>query len=291
MIGVVVLSKLGVGQFDEDDVRLLEVLAGHASVALENARLYEAQRREAEGAKESAEIANALLQLSRQLAAAEDLDSVLERLVAQTTKILGSSRTSFWLQEPRAATSRREPSGATTARQGADRAAPDFGRRRRWLRPARERPSRSAQTRPPASPARTPSPGRALRRRADPARRRPQGIPGRGREGRAEAAVSERTMRLLDGIAHQAKLAIANAMNYESLEQTFLSTVEALANALEARDEYTSSHTRAITDMALRGARSSGSTRPALKRLELGALFHDIGKIGIPSEILLKPGR
>jgi hypothetical protein len=44
--GVVVISKLGVAQFDEDDVRLLEVLAGHASVALENARLYEAERKE-----------------------------------------------------------------------------------------------------------------------------------------------------------------------------------------------------------------------------------------------------
>ena len=53
VIGVIVVSKLGLDQFDEDDVRLLEVLAGHASVALENARLYEAQRargREREGA-------------------------------------------------------------------------------------------------------------------------------------------------------------------------------------------------------------------------------------------------
>ncbi|MGH3132848.1 MAG: diguanylate cyclase, partial [Gaiellaceae bacterium] len=50
VIGVVVISKLGLDQFDADDLRLLEVLAGHASVALENARLYEAQRREAESA-------------------------------------------------------------------------------------------------------------------------------------------------------------------------------------------------------------------------------------------------
>ena len=57
--GVIVISKLGLDQFDEDDVRLLEVLAGQASVALENARLYEQQRREAEAAKEAAEIANA----------------------------------------------------------------------------------------------------------------------------------------------------------------------------------------------------------------------------------------
>ena len=68
----------------------------------------------------------------------------------------------------------------------------------------------------------------------------------------APEEIGEQRMRLLAGIAHQAKLAIANAGNFESLETTFLSTVEALANALEANDEYTSSHARWITDMALR---------------------------------------
>ena len=58
VVGVVVISKLGLDQFDADDLRLLEVLAGHASVALVNAQLYEAQRREAESAK-------ALLELAR----------------------------------------------------------------------------------------------------------------------------------------------------------------------------------------------------------------------------------
>jgi diguanylate cyclase (GGDEF)-like protein len=46
--GVIVVSKLGVGQLDEHDVRLLEVLTGHAAVVLENARLYESVRGEAE---------------------------------------------------------------------------------------------------------------------------------------------------------------------------------------------------------------------------------------------------
>jgi HD-GYP domain-containing protein (c-di-GMP phosphodiesterase class II) len=101
---------------------------------------------------------------------------------------------------------------------------------------------------------------------------------------------TERKMQLLAGVAHQAKLAITNAMSFESLEQTFLSTVEALANALEANDEYTSSHARAITDMALEVGTQLGLDPKSLKRLELGALFHDIGKIGIPSEVLLKPG-
>ena len=61
----------------------------------------------------------------------------------------------------------------------------------------------------------------------------------------------DRELELLGGLAHQAKLAIANASSFEGLERTFLSTVEALANALEARDEYTSSHARWITDTAL----------------------------------------
>ena len=94
----------------------------------------------------------------------------------------------------------------------------------------------------------------------------------------------ERELRLLGGLAHQAKLAIANASNYEGLERTFVSTVEALANALEANDEYTSTHARWITDLALRVGRELGLDERALKRLELGALLHDIGKIGIPSD-------
>ncbi|HEX7581930.1 MAG TPA: HD-GYP domain-containing protein, partial [Gaiellaceae bacterium] len=93
------------------------------------------------------------------------------------------------------------------------------------------------------------------------------------------------------GLAHQAKLAIANANNFEGLEQTFVSTVEALANALEANDEYTSRHARWITDLSLRVGRELGLDDHALKRLELAALLHDIGKIGIPSDVLSKAGR
>jgi HD-GYP domain-containing protein (c-di-GMP phosphodiesterase class II) len=101
----------------------------------------------------------------------------------------------------------------------------------------------------------------------------------------------ERRLALLRGAAHQARLALANANSFENLEGTFISTVEALANALEANDEYTSSHARSITDMALKVGRSLNLASNELKRLELGALFHDIGKIGIPSEILAKPGK
>jgi HD-GYP domain-containing protein (c-di-GMP phosphodiesterase class II) len=115
------------------------------------------------------------------------------------------------------------------------------------------------------------------------------------RVGALSATIGERTLddrqlALLAGLAHQAKLAIESAEHYESLERTFVSTVAALANALEANDEYTSSHARWITDMSLLVGRELRLDRDALKRLEFGALFHDIGKIGIPSEILQKAG-
>jgi HD-GYP domain-containing protein (c-di-GMP phosphodiesterase class II) len=106
----------------------------------------------------------------------------------------------------------------------------------------------------------------------------------------SDAEFTERQLRLLAGVAHQSKLALANAGNFDNLERTFLETVEALANALEANDEYTSSHARWITDLALKVGEELGLEGSSLKRLELGALFHDIGKIGIPETILAKPG-
>ena len=89
--GVIVISKLGLDQFDADDLRLLEVLSGHASVALENARLYEAQRREAESAK--------ALEFSRELAEATTIADVAQRATAGAAGILESASISVWLQD------------------------------------------------------------------------------------------------------------------------------------------------------------------------------------------------
>jgi diguanylate cyclase (GGDEF)-like protein len=278
VIGVLVIAKLGLNQFDADDLRLLEVLAGQASVALENARLYEAEQREAESAK-------ALLELSRELATAEGLEAVLDRVVASTAEILGADRTSLWLQDPR------------TGKLVAD-ATWGGGDRPRVLRPkyARKLAARVVSQPDPfvLGPAEL---ERMTGTRADEHYLVAPFLVRGERAGCLAASLppgateaSERKQRLLAGIAYQAKLAIANAANFESLQQTFFSTVEALANALEANDEYTSSHARTITDTALKVGEALGLEGEALKRLELGALFHDIGKIGIPSEILSKPG-
>jgi diguanylate cyclase (GGDEF)-like protein len=263
VVGVIVISKLGLNQFDEDDVRLIEVLAGHAAVALENAGLYEAARREAERA-------TALLEFSRQLSSAEGMDAVVDRIVELSARTLGSPRASLWYQD---------------AVGGEVRVRATFG----YSELDQERVER--MTFPHELSDREPFVVAGEFEAAI----APLTLDG-GRVGciavapPASGGFNERQLRLLVGIAHQSKLALTNAGNFDTLERTFLETVEALANALEANDEYTSSHARWITDLSLKVGAELGLEGPSLKRLELGALFHDIGKIGIPETILSKPG-
>jgi len=268
VVGVIVISKLGLNQFDEDDKRLLEVLAGHAAVALENASLYEAARREAERA-------TALLDFSRQLSSAEGMDAVVDRIVELSAAAFGSPRASLWWQDA---------AGADVLLQ-ATHGYPELDRERlaRMVFPHELAAERLTSKEP------------FVVANEFPAAVAPMRLDG-GRLGCIAIALpdgaefGERQLRLLAGIAHQAKLALTNAGSFNTLERTFLETVEALANALEANDEYTSSHARWITDLALKVGQELGLEGASLKRLELGALFHDIGKIGIPETILSKPG-
>jgi diguanylate cyclase (GGDEF)-like protein len=282
VIGVIVISKLGLNQFDEDDVRLLEVLAGHAAVALENASLYEAARREAERA-------TALLEFSRQLSSAEGMDAVVDRIVELSARTLGSRRASVWLQEV--------PGDQIRLRASHGYSEVEHQRLMRMQFPSALAEEHLSGTEPyVVSEEQCAEIGKVNDIGIDrPFAIAPLTLDG-GRYGciavvpPKDAELTERQLRLLAGMAHQAKLALTNAGNFDNLERTFLETVEALANALEANDEYTSSHARWITDLALKVGEELGLGGASLKRLELGALFHDIGKIGIPETILSKPG-
>jgi HD-GYP domain-containing protein (c-di-GMP phosphodiesterase class II)/putative methionine-R-sulfoxide reductase with GAF domain len=284
VVGVLVLSKLGLDQFDEDDLRFLEVLAGHASVALVNARLYEAQRREAHGAK-------ALLEFSRELSATTQLDAVAERVVRGAARILEVEVASLWL-----------PLADGTGMECLS-IWPDDGDAGQTRPGDRLTVPRSARL--PLAQHSEPFVIRAEEFLGDLGPDFTQTLaesyavaPIALETGFASLALAlgpgeildARRLDLLAGIGAQAKLALTNAMSFESLERTFLSTVEALANALEAKDEYTSSHARWIRDTAVRVGEALGLDSDTLKRVELGALFHDIGKIGIPASILTKPG-
>ncbi|MDH4223728.1 MAG: response regulator [candidate division Zixibacteria bacterium] len=91
-------------------------------------------------------------------------------------------------------------------------------------------------------------------------------------------------------IASKAASAIENSKLYESLEQAYLDVLTALANAVEARDIYTRGHTERVWYMAEIIARELGWTRENIWEVKVGGILHDIGKIGVPDNILNKPG-
>ena len=74
------------------------------------------------------------------------------------------------------------------------------------------------------------------------------------------------------------------------LKASLLGTAEALANALEAKDNYTADHASEVADLAVAVGRELGLGEEDLEDLRYGAIFHDIGKIAIPDAILHKPG-
>jgi len=74
------------------------------------------------------------------------------------------------------------------------------------------------------------------------------------------------------------------------LEESYLSTIEALAAALDAKDRHTEAHSRETAALARAVGRRLGLDAEMLRFLEYSALLHDIGKIGIPGYILNKPG-
>jgi diguanylate cyclase (GGDEF)-like protein/putative nucleotidyltransferase with HDIG domain len=73
------------------------------------------------------------------------------------------------------------------------------------------------------------------------------------------------------------------------LEGTFMTTLAALSDALEHKDAYTAAHAREVEDLAERVGARLGLSGSELRTVRYAALLHDIGKIGIPSEILNKP--
>ncbi|MDQ3661200.1 MAG: diguanylate cyclase [Actinomycetota bacterium] len=426
VIGVVVVVQLGSDQFDHDDQRLLEILAGNAAVALENARLYEAQRREATNAKslllfaetmarttsfeaaneqtlalvrslmgatrarvrwdmdpetssdpnenrlhsdshsadrpplaeastpldpftgeqlevvplvgvpgcievslpidehavlreersvllagisyqvslaiqrigaskaqhESTEVATSLLNFARALDTAGGMEVIQPRIVEMIGRFLGGQAVALWGQDPHSGSFKAHAVRSLDGdwREGSpELELPE----KEGLRFSVFRYPRALEDESEIAPLRAamrlePEAGVCVAS-LELSMGRP-GFVSVGGGKRKDPDFCKKSIRLLAGMVEQAKLAIKSAASFESIESTFLSTVEALAGALEAKDEYTSSHARWITDVSLAVGKRLGLRPEALKNIEFGALFHDIGKIAIPHSILLKPG-
>jgi diguanylate cyclase (GGDEF)-like protein len=280
VIGVVVLSKLGLNQFDADDVRLLESLSFHAAVAFENARLFQDER-------QSAETANALLRVSQALTQTRDPKRLMEEVVASLAGLLGGVSVSAWIREDEGGFRCTAETGHE-GEQARRLTAIEFPRElaEQYLRstngpfviPAEEVATIPERYRVWADP-------RPVL--IAPVRWEPDGVAVL--LSSADSTFSDRDFRLAQGVTDMASLAMGNAARFADLEKAYLQTIEVLANALEAKDEYTSGHAREVAEFSITVGRELGLPEDELRIVELAGIFHDIGKIGVASNIINKP--
>ncbi|MFA5567836.1 MAG: HD domain-containing phosphohydrolase [Trueperaceae bacterium] len=108
---------------------------------------------------------------------------------------------------------------------------------------------------------------------------------------------TEEWLEFLETYADQGAIAVENSQLVRSLERSnqelqraYDRTIEGWANALDLKDEETAGHSKRVTDMTVRLARRLGVGSEELVHVQRGALLHDIGKMGIPDQILLKRG-
>ncbi len=110
--------------------------------------------------------------------------------------------------------------------------------------------------------------------------------------GRAYGAPSftEEEIPPLRTLAEIGATALQRSQSLAALEEAFIQAALALAEAMDARDTYHGGHSKQLAEWAVAVAREMGLSEEEIETIRLAGLLHDIGKIGIPDEILLKPG-
>lgn len=104
-------------------------------------------------------------------------------------------------------------------------------------------------------------------------------------------------LEFLETLARQAAIAIDNVALFDQVQRSnaelilaYDATIEGWSRALDLRDKETEGHSQRVTEMTLHLARAMGMKEEELVHVRRGALLHDIGKLGVPGSILLKPG-
>jgi PAS domain S-box-containing protein/putative nucleotidyltransferase with HDIG domain len=115
---------------------------------------------------------------------------------------------------------------------------------------------------------------------------------------RSALAGDSEWLDFLDALAGQAAIAIEDSTLFENLQrsnqelfQAYDATIEGWSHALDLRDRETEGHTLRVTELTMELARQFGVSEEQLINIRWGALLHDIGKMGVPDSILLKPDK
>ena len=268
-------------EWTADDQRVLATLGNQGVVAVRNAELYEKNERsiwELRNLQEALQAATSTL----------DLNQVLQQVLAGAAKASSAQIGCLALEDEGRLVLK---GGFGTDHVTAEKLALDLGgdicrRVMETHEPVMEAMSRESSAESPLNP-------RAVLCVPITLRGKPLGVVFLANYQVGHAFTADHR-NLVTELATQAAVAIDNARLFKDREEVILASLEALANAVDARDPYTAGHSERVTQYSLmiaRQMRYSPNDQSAWVRLERGGRLHDIGKIGVPDAVLQKTGK
>lgn len=105
------------------------------------------------------------------------------------------------------------------------------------------------------------------------------------------SAISSVDLKLCDSLASSLAIFLENTMLYDDMHGMFMGTLHALTNAIDAKDSYTHGHSERVAQLSQQLAASVGMDQHEVERVYVAGLLHDVGKIGVPEQVLCKPGK
>ncbi|MBS2034378.1 GAF domain-containing protein [bacterium] len=262
-------------EFTDTDVQALTILAGHAANAIHNAQLFGQVERQLSELK-------ALQQLSESLNRTASMEQVLEELLDETLTQLQAENASVMLLEP---------DGETLTIKLA-RGLPDDVVAQTRVRLGERISGKVAAERKPIVYYQFDEADESGAALSVPLLKDDQVLGVLNvRQKKNGGDFSADELSLASRFANVAALSISKAGLHSELRLLFVHSIRALANAVDARDPYTSGHSERVTRFSVLIAERMGFQGERLEELRYASLLHDIGKIRIRDAILHKPGK
>ena len=285
VVGVLNVSdKSNDRDFTEEEMDLLQALADNAASAIRNARLYEKVQRKVEEL-------SALFKLSTAIVSSLNRKEVLQQIMDNAIKLLNASAGSLMILDPEKDEMEIEVAvglpekviAETRIRMGEGIAGKvALEKEPRLLKKGIKEQESKSEEKAVEIPSALCVP--MVFRESVIGVLNVKGKPDGSNFGKSDE-------ELLTMLASQAAIAIVNAELHKSLKNLFVNSIKALANAIEARDEYTRGHSERVTEYSVKMAERMFFPAKEIEKIRYAALLHDIGKIKVKEEILNKPGR
>ena len=292
VIGCIDIQSAQPGAFSADDERLMMIFSERAALALEHARLYTQMQRWLENL-------TALRSIDVSIAGSFDIDITMGILVDQAKKRLGIEAADVLIFNPASQTFRatrhrvsRDGFSESTQRLGNSLAGQVF----------RERSTITVDKLAENSSAIQGS-AELIREGINSYMGVPLVAKGLVKGvleiyQREPIILDKEQHSFLDLLAGQAAIAIDNALLFDNLQTSnfelrmaYDETIEGWSQAMDLRDRETEGHTQRVTEMTVKLAERLGMSLEELIHIRRGALLHDMGKLGVPDEVLRKPGK